>query len=296
VRNRLGQKSRLAVLGLWAVAALGLTGPARALEPPAPPLQPPPNAAVRQIEQTELAFSQAVAQGGIAQGFRQYAGPGAIMFLPDPVAAGPALRTAHWPGELVWRTQFIGVAPSGDLAFSAGPSVLKTAGKSEGGFYLTIWKRGPDGSWLFALDHGVDMPAAIFEASPQPVTVLSVDPATRPDPSQGLREADAALDMALSKGPAAGFEAWLDDQAVVARTNRPVASGRHKALKLLAEAPPILEAQLLDAGLSSDGLLGYTYGKARWSTSAGMQQGFYVRVWRTTGQGWRLLVDHLAER
>jgi hypothetical protein len=103
--------------------------------------------------------------------------------------------------------------------------------------------------------------------------------------------------MALSKEltPAA-FEPRLDDQALVVRANRLVASGKRRALKLLGEAPPIVEAQLLNAGLSADGLLGYTYGKARWPTASGMQPGYYVRVWRNTGQGWRLLVDHTAER
>jgi hypothetical protein len=80
------------------------------------------------------------------------------------------------------------------------------------------------------------------------------------------------------------------------RANRPVASGRRRVLKLIADSPPILEAQLLNGSVSSDGVVGYTYGKARWSMGAGVQSGYYVRVWRNTGQGWRLLVDHMAER
>jgi hypothetical protein len=293
VTVRFGGKG-LALLAAWAV--LGAAGESSALEP-APPVAPSPNVAVRQIQQTELAFAQAVSQTGIAAGFRRYAGPGAIMFAPDPMPAIPYLQTAHSPGELLWRAQYIGVAPSDDLAFSLGPSLYKAAGKAEGGFYLTIWKRGPAGDWLFALDHGVDMPAVVFEAPPAPATVLAIDPTAKPDQSQGLREADAGLDMELSKeATSAAFEPRLDEQALVARANRPVASGKRRALKLLSEAPPIVEAQLLSAGLSADGLLGYTYGKARWTTAAGMQPGYYVRVWRNTGQGWRLLVDHMAER
>ena len=80
------------------------------------------------------------------------------------------------------------------------------------------------------------------------------------------------------------------------RTNRPVAFGKRKSLALIAEAPAIVEAQLINAGLSGDGLLGYTYGKAHCSKGSGTQQAYYVRVWRNTAQGWRLLVDHLAER
>jgi hypothetical protein len=294
VTVRLGIKSGLALLAAWAV--LGAAGASSALEPVAP-VAPAPGAAARQVQQADMAFAQAVSQTGVTAGFRRYAAPGAVMFAPDPAPAIPYLQTAHLPGDLVWRPQYIGVAPSDDLAFSLGPSLYKTAGKAEGGVYLTLWKRGPAGDWLFFLHHNVDMPAAPFEAPPAPTTILAIDPAARPDQSQGLREADAGLDMALSKGPTlAVFEPRLDDQALVVRANRPMASGKRRALKLLGEAPPIVEAQLLNAGLSADGLLGYTYGKARWATAAGMQPGFYVRVWRNTSQGWRLLVDHMAER
>jgi hypothetical protein len=45
-----------------------------------------------------------------------------------------------------------------------------------------------------------------------------------------------------------------------------------------------------------EGSLGYTYGRARWSGPEGPQAGYYVRVWRATPQGWRLLADQLTER
>ena len=276
------------------VTALAMAGSASALEPMAP--KSTTSGSARQVEQAEQAFAKTVAQIGVPMGFRKFAAPGAVMFLPDPMPAEPFLKTASSSGELSWRPQYIGVAASDDLAFSLGPSVYKVAGKADGGFYLTIWRRGPDGAWMFVLDHGVDMPASIYEAAPQAVTVFTLTALAKADPSQGLREVDAALDSSLSRGPSVAFEGRLDDQALVVRTNRPVASGKRKVLALLAEAPPILEAHLISAGLSGDGLLGYTYGKAQWSKGPGMQPGYYVRVWRSTAQGWRLLVDHLAER
>jgi ketosteroid isomerase-like protein len=252
--------------------------------------------AAHQIERVEQAFAQTVGQIGIGRGFRKYAAPDAVMFLPDPAPAGPYLQTAQAPGELVWRPQFIGVAPSSDLAFSLGPSLYRTAGKAEGGFYMTIWKRGADGGWQFTLDRDAAMPAAAFDRPPRPLVVLAADPAAKPDQAQGLREADAGLDMDLSRDNPMAFASRLEDQAVVVRSNRPVAWGRRKALKLLSETPSVMDARLIAGGLSIDGVLGYTYGKARWMAATGPQQGYYVRVWRNTGQGWRLLVDHLAER
>lgn len=293
VTSRIGRTSANRLLA--ALAAVVLAGPARALEPasPAPAFQ---TGAARQVEQAELALAETVAQLGVAAGLRRYADPGAVVFAPDPISVGLYARTPRLPGVLWRRAQYIGVAPSGDLAFSLGPSLYKAAGKSSGGFYLTVWKRGPDAQWMVILDRGVDMPAAVFEAAPQPAVLISTVPQARPEQGQGLREADAALDADLSNGPSRAFAPRLDHKPLALRADRPLGLGRRAVLKLIADSPPILEAQLLNAGVSSDGAVGYTYGKARWSSGPGVRTGYYVRVWRNLGQGWRLLVDQTAER
>jgi ketosteroid isomerase-like protein len=276
---------RLGAAGSLAAAVwLGLGAAAVASPPPA----------VQQILDTERAFAQQVAQAGIGPGFRQYAAPDAVMFLPDPAPALPILDHAHWPGELLWRPQFIAAAGSGDLGFSAGPSLLRAGGKALGGYYLTVWKR-VDGGWRFVVDRGVDMPPAVFAGPPQPIEVLQADGAA-PPAEEGMREADASLNSALPKGAGAAFGARLDARAVLVRANRPVASGRARALQLVEDSPPILEAKTLGGGLSADGAFGYAFGRARWSTGSSAQTGYYVRVWRSSAQGWRLLADHMAER
>ena len=280
------------------LAALALAGPGFA-KPSLAPLAPTPVAlqpAVQQIDDAERAFSLAVAQSGMVQAFRQFAAPDAVMFLPDPTPAGPALASAHWAGDLVWRAQYIGVAASGDLAFSAGPSLLRGAGRPLGGYYLTVWRRQSDGGWKYVLDHAADMPPVVWRTPPRPPVVVNTEPPPGAPSDEGMREADGSLNVALPKGAAAAFAARLDDQAVLMRTMRPVAQGRSKALTLVSDSPPILEALTLGGSRSMDGSLGYTYGRARWSGPEGPQAGYYVRVWRATPQGWRLLADQLTER
>ena len=283
-----GGRQAMALLGALAAVALGALAPS----PPSPP--PPPS--VLQIEETERAFAQAVAQSGIAAGFRQFAAPDAVMFLPDPAPALAQLNGARWPGELLWRAQFAAISPAGDLAFSAGPSLLRGAGRASGGYYLTLWRRQPDGAWKFVLDHGADLPAAAWSELRQPLKVLDARPPLGPTSNEGMREADGALNAALPKGGVEAFAARLDDEALVVRSNRPPAFHRARALALVADSPPILEAFTLGGERSSDGGFGYTYGRARWVSPAGPQTGYYVRVWRATPKGWRLLADHLAER
>jgi ketosteroid isomerase-like protein len=282
-----------------ALTAMALTPLLGAAPAPAKPAAAPPGApaAVQQIDDVERAFAQAVAQAGIVQGFRQFASADAVMFLPDPTPAQPALMEARWPGELVWRAQYIGVAPSGDLAFSAGPSLLRGAGtRPSGGFYLTVWRRQPDGGWKFVLDHAADMPSAIWGLPPRPLTAVNTEPPPGAPSNEGMREADASLNAALPKGAATAFGQRLDDQIILMRTLKPVAQGRKRALALVADSPPILEATTLGGSRSMDASFGYTYGRARWSGPGGPVVGYYVRVWRSTPQGWRLLADQLTER
>ncbi len=256
----------------------------------------PAPSATQQVLDTEKAFVQLAAQVGVAPAFRQFAAPEAVMFLPDPVPAAGALGQAHWPGELSWRVQYVGAAGSGDLAFSAGPSLLKGPGLRAGGFYLAIWKRQPDGGWKFVVDRGAEAPPAVFAAAAQPTIVMNTDSAAGAPSGEGIREADGSLNVALPRGAEAAFAARLDDQAVMARTGRAPAAGKRKAMALVADSPPILEALTLGGGRSQDGTLGYTYGRARSAGAQAAQLGYYVRVWRSTPQGWRLLVDHLAVR
>ena len=281
------------------LAVLAVAAPLLAWAKPVPSPQPAPvapSAAVQQIDDAERAFAQAVAQSGIAAGFRQFAAPDAVMFLPDPVPAGPELAGARWPGELLWRAQYVGVASSGDLAFSAGPSLLRGAGRPSGGFYLTVWKRQPDGSWKFVVDHAADMPPAVWSALARPLVTMETEPPPGAPSNEGMREADSDLNMGLPKGAPAAFSERLDDQVILVRADRPVAQGRKHALALVADSPPLLEASTLGGSRSTDGSFGYTYGRARWSGPAGPRLGYYVRVWRATPQGWRLLADELAER
>jgi ketosteroid isomerase-like protein len=280
------------------MAALALAGPGFAKPVIAPPPAPVPAvlpAAVQQIDDTERAFAQAAAQSGMVQAFRQFAAPDAVMFLPDPTPAAQALATARWAGDLVWRAHYVAVASSGDLAFSAGPSLLRGAGQPLGGFYLTVWRRQPDGSWKYVIDHAADMPPRIFGLPPRPLVALNTEPPAGAPSNEGMREADGSLNVALPKGAAAAFAQRLDDQALLVRTMRPVAQGRGKALALVSDSPPILLAVTLGGSRSMDGSLGYTYGSARWSGPLGPQAGYYVRVWRATPQGWRLLADQLTE-
>jgi hypothetical protein len=49
------------------------------------------------------------------------------------------------------------IARSGDLGLSVGPAAVN--GK-RGGYYATIWRKGPDGAWKWIYDGGAEADAA----------------------------------------------------------------------------------------------------------------------------------------
>jgi ketosteroid isomerase-like protein len=123
----------------------------------------------------------ASAQGAPAA-FAQYAARDAAFFDVDPREhrgrEAVNLRMAGFPpkAKLTWAPIQIDVAASGDLGYTWGRYEFRNPGtdgkeRVSGGFYLTIWKRQPDGSWKFAIDAGTPdrpKPPAAPPANAQP--------------------------------------------------------------------------------------------------------------------------------
>jgi len=83
------------------------------------------------------------------QGKEPYKGHEAIMSLYPPDA----------PGELTWEPTFADVAESGDLGYTLGKYEFSYVGENDQkkvatGYYVTIWKRQPDGQWKYVFDTG----------------------------------------------------------------------------------------------------------------------------------------------
>jgi len=119
---------------------------------------------------TDRAFAAAAKARGARAAFTEYADPQAIMFrsgigpvkgieaiagvFEEPAAATPT-----------WEPAAAEVAASGDLAYSWGPYVWTPvpggplAGKPPAtGYYVSIWKKQPDGRWKWVVDLGVPAP------------------------------------------------------------------------------------------------------------------------------------------
>jgi ketosteroid isomerase-like protein len=110
-------------------------------------------------------FCTLASEQGVPAAFAHFAAPDAAFFDVDPREhrgqEAVRLRMAGFPpqAKLTWAPLQVDVAASGDLGYTWGRYEFRSSDadgqeRVGGGFYLTIWKRQPDGSWKFAIDTG----------------------------------------------------------------------------------------------------------------------------------------------
>lgn len=126
----------------------------------------------REIAGMETAFCTMAKEKGLLAAFQHFAAPDVAFIDTDPRQfRGPAAvlqrMGADKPGvSLEWSAYFTDVSDDGTLGYNYGRYELHASGPdgqpvTRHGWFLTIWKRQPDGSWRYVMDTGApDKPAA----------------------------------------------------------------------------------------------------------------------------------------
>ncbi len=120
------------------------------------------------LKQTDLDFAKMAADSGIGKAFAHFAADSATLFRrgSEPILGREAIRIASTDTSgsvLRWTPYFADIAASDDLGYTLGQSqyIYKDSSGAEKisyGYYVTIWKKQPDGSWKYVLDTGVSAP------------------------------------------------------------------------------------------------------------------------------------------
>jgi ketosteroid isomerase-like protein len=136
-----------------------------------------------EVAKMEDAFCAMAQEKGIRAAFDHFAAPDVAFIDTDPRKfRGPdAVRERMGedkPGvKLTWSALFTDVSDDGTLGYNYGRFESRRPGPDgqeivRGGFFLTIWKRQPDGSWKYVMDTGApDRPSPPPPpAAPKPPT------------------------------------------------------------------------------------------------------------------------------
>lgn len=105
---------------------------------------------------TERAFAAAAQRDGQWTAFRAFADESAILFTPRATDAQEALEGIPDPAIAVhWWPARSWISCDGTVAVHTGPWVRAHQGRV--GYFVTIWRRQPDGSWRWIFDDGADL-------------------------------------------------------------------------------------------------------------------------------------------
>ena len=114
----------------------------------------------------EDAFCAMAKEKGINNAFAHFAAPDVAFIDTDPRKfRGPAAVQERMgpdqPGvALTWSAYFTDVSDDGTLGYNYGRFESRRPGRDgqevvRGGWFLSIWKRQPDGAWKYVMDTGV---------------------------------------------------------------------------------------------------------------------------------------------
>ena len=124
-----------------------------------------------ELVRMEDAFCAMAKEKGLRAAFEYFAAPDVAFIDTDPrkfrgLAAVRERIGPDQPGvSLTWSAIFTDVSDDGTLGYNWGRYEWRGAGTDgqpviRGGFFLTIWKRQPDGTWRYVMDNGApDRPA-----------------------------------------------------------------------------------------------------------------------------------------
>jgi hypothetical protein len=253
--------------------------------------------AVEPVLRSELAFARCADQEGIRTAFRTWLLAEAKVFTPRLTTAREQYDPEPGdPGHLAWYPEAMGIAASGDLAWSFGPWTY-AAGKGERalvhGHFLSIWRHQAGLGWKVEADIGVPhaapgVPSKPFAASGAAISTGRLVPKV-PDAASMLRQKEAELSAAWS---AQGGEALIPSLAKGARILRAGASPAVEAggiQKLLGSDRPGSKWEPSHTGAARSGDLAWTCGESS-PDDRGISASF-LRVWILESDAWKVLFD-----
>jgi ketosteroid isomerase-like protein len=272
-----------------------------------------PAAEARDVAEAERAFARRSVEIGWREAFLEFFDDDAISYAPDPGNAKERLRKrppTPQPQKVIldWRPTTAGISASGDLGFTTGPSLgyENTPEKKAvyHGYYFSIWRRKPDGSWRVALDVGTETPpnTVALDALPFSVTPPGGWNRTRsaPDTAEELKRL-----LALERRVSAGL-ARANPSETYGRTARADARlhhdghaphvGRAAVVSHLAGVARRLSWRPAGGGVSKAADFGYTYGAYELTKQdAAVERGHYAHLWLRDSDGrWQLVADVMS--
>jgi ketosteroid isomerase-like protein len=265
-------------------------------------------AALDAVVASEHAFAKMAAEKGVKDSFLEYLTDDVVMLIPEPRPAKEWLRSQPaTPTFLSWYPIYADISLAGDLGYTTGPSERRAKGKDDPevghGFYVTLWKRRPDGSYRAVFDTGTptDAPASRYVPSIPPARPATVEAEALPKVDvktalEDLLAADREFAKRAEKGTTAAYAGTLAVESRLHRTGHFPMVGRDAIVAALGKDAEPLTWKPTGGGVAESGDLGYTYGmvqrRENGPQTAWIDAEAYMRIWKKQPDGaWKLVFD-----
>ena len=270
-----------------------------------------PAQTARDVAEAERAFARRSVEIGWPEAFLEFFADDAVSYAPDPGNAKERLRKrppTPQPQKVIldWWPVYADISRSGDMGLSTGPSVAyeNTPERKEvyHGYYFSVWKKQPDGTWKVAIDVGVETPppAAADSVRTQLRTAPPPEAESKAAAVEPRRALSALLDheREVSRKLAGGdvakaYGGLISEGARLHRDQMLPLVGKTEIAAHLAGKARKLTWQPAAGDVSHRGDFAYTYGAYELTAKdATVERGYYLHVWRRDSKGrWRLAAD-----
>ena len=239
--------------------------------------EPNRDKALASLVEAEISFASTSVEKGIRAAFLEHLAADAIVFLPAPMNGHEGYgNQPESDAKLSWYPAYADISSSLDWGYTTGPYELRVNPEDEkptrAGFYLSVWKKQPDGQWKVAIDHGSSYP--VEQIKPE-----AYKPTAGVDPSRGTAQELLQKDV-LRVQP-------YHDETLIYRAGQ--YPDRYKEL-IIEPAENILYTTLgHDVSPAAD--MAYTYGSY---TRGEAEAGYYLKVWKAIDGDWKLVAHNLG--
>lgn len=276
--------------------------------------------ALESLIEAERAFSKTSEEKGFREAFLTWLAPDAIVFRPAPVEGRPIYEKMDPanPAVLTWEPEVADIAASGEMGYTSGPFTLRPHRGAEPtgfGHYVSVWKKGSEGTWKVFLDAGIQYERPLSQvaieavAKPRPEAVfaqLSLEAHRDEAPIVADRARQFASAVA-SRGYRSALAEFATDDVRVYRPGRPPVVGKSVIKELIPKfagrySPshlPRAETRQVNksnfrAEVAWTGDLAVTFGIVdQINAHRVMEKAAFLKIWRKgrPADAWKICLD-----
>jgi len=238
--------------------------------------------ALESLANAERAFAATSVKKGFHQAFVEHLAEDGIVFAPTPTNGKKLHAEAPESNAVLnWYPAYADISASLDWGYTTGPYEFKAnpedAKPAGAGFYLSVWKKQPDGQWKVAVDMGNSFsPELIKKETYQPTA------ATKAKTIKGS-ETDLLAKDAQKVQP------YFDETLIYRHGEYPI-----KYKDGIIEPAANVTYTNLGHDISPAADMAYTYGSYKQPTAKGEETGHYLKVWKMLDGQWKLVAHNLV--